>query len=36
MIWKNKINQGDGIGGRVSSGEYAPTLADWLAIQDTE
>ena len=36
MIWQKRVSQGDGIGGRVSSGEYAPTLADWMMWEEME
>jgi hypothetical protein len=36
MIWRNRINQGGGIGGKVTAGEYAPTLADWMMLEEAE
>lgn len=28
------MDQGGGIGGKVTAGEYAPTLADWMMLEE--
>jgi len=33
MMWRRKVDQGGGIGGKVNDGEYAPTLADWMMYE---
>lgn len=34
MTWKNRVQRGGGIGGKVRAGEYAPTLADWMMYEE--
>lgn len=36
LIWSKRVNQGGDVGGKVKQGEYAPTLADWMMLEEME